>query len=157
VIWPPFNVVSTNSERPGSCYRTSLTGSSSLGASASALSAFLQASWLFGLIGIKRDALDGSCESRLSASNRIIKISASIVTTFGSKRPNSDARHATPVPPKNRHRHHNICPVGLPRFQSRISERKLLLACAARGRLGFFVFARGAPRSYGAFAVSPLF
>jgi hypothetical protein len=51
-----------------------------------------KANWLFGLNGIKWDALGGrtSCASRPSASNRIIKISASIATTYGSKRPNSD-------------------------------------------------------------------
>jgi hypothetical protein len=44
----------------------------------------LKANWLFGLNGIKREALDGrtSCASRLSASSRIIKISASIATTL---------------------------------------------------------------------------
>jgi hypothetical protein len=82
----------TNSERPGACYRTSLAGGSLLGASAPPCLAFLKANWLIGLNGIKGDALAGkaSCASRLSASNRIIKISASIATTFGSKRPNSD-------------------------------------------------------------------
>jgi hypothetical protein len=43
--------------------------------------------------GIKRDMLDGrtSSTNRTSASNRSIKISASIATTFGSKRPKNDA------------------------------------------------------------------
>ena len=49
--------------------------------------------WLLGLIGMKLDVLDGRppcTRTSLSASNRTIKISASIATTLGSKRPNSD-------------------------------------------------------------------
>jgi hypothetical protein len=74
------------------CYQTSLTGGSTLGASAPSWFVSLKANLLFGLNSIWRDALDGrtSCASLLSASNRSIKISASIATTFGLKRPKSD-------------------------------------------------------------------
>jgi hypothetical protein len=42
---------------------------------------------------MKRDVLDGrtSSTNRAFASDRTMKISASIATTFGSKQPNSDA------------------------------------------------------------------
>jgi hypothetical protein len=74
------------------CYRTSLTGGSTPGASATSWFGSLKANWLFALNGLRRDALDGgtSCASRLSASNRSIKISASIATTFGLKPLKSD-------------------------------------------------------------------
>jgi hypothetical protein len=55
---------------------------------------------------MKADLLDGrtSSISRASASDRTIKISASIVTTLGSQRCNNDR----PVISKNCDRQHNI-------------------------------------------------
>jgi hypothetical protein len=53
----------------------------------------LENEWAIGLNGMKRDALEGMTSStrRTSASNRTMKISASIATFFESTRPNSDA------------------------------------------------------------------
>jgi len=58
---------------------------------------------------MKEDLLDGrmSSISRACASDRTIKISASIVTTLGSK-PNSDVTTMDPVISKNCDRQHNI-------------------------------------------------
>jgi hypothetical protein len=83
-------------------YRTSLTGGSLLGASAPSRFVSLKANWLFGLNGIRQDPLDGrtSCAILLSASNRNIKISASIATTYGSNRPKERCRMVDPHSPK---------------------------------------------------------
>jgi hypothetical protein len=69
------------------------TGGSSLGASSHLRSVSLKTNWLrLGLNGMKRDVLDGrtSSTSRACASDRTIKISASIATTIFSIKPNSD-------------------------------------------------------------------
>jgi hypothetical protein len=97
-----------------------LTGRSSLKASAPFGTVSLKTNWLLGLNGMKRDVLDGrtSSTSRARASDRTIKISASIATTiFGSSR--TAICYGVPVPPKNCDRQHNICAVGLLRFQPR--------------------------------------
>jgi len=74
------------------CYRTTLTDCSSFGASSPLRSGCLKENRLLGLKGTKTDVLDGrtSSTNRAFASNRSIKISASIATTFRIKQPNSD-------------------------------------------------------------------
>ncbi len=76
------------------CYWSTPAGCSLFGAASPLRSVSLKTNWPLGLNGMKRDVLDGrhSSTSRASASNRTIKISASIATTFGSKRPNSDVQ-----------------------------------------------------------------
>jgi hypothetical protein len=62
----------------------------------------LKTNWLLALNGTKRDVLGGrTSTNRASASNRTIKISASIATTLGSKQPNSDAHTVRLFLPKN--------------------------------------------------------
>ena len=53
----------------------------------------MKTNWLLGLNGMKLDVLDGrtSFANRAFASDRTMKISASIATTFWIKQPNSDA------------------------------------------------------------------
>jgi hypothetical protein len=54
---------------------------------------FLKVNWVLGLSGTNWDALDArtSSTNRAFASDRTIKISASIATTFWIKQPHSDA------------------------------------------------------------------
>jgi hypothetical protein len=63
------------------------TGGSSRGASATLGLVFLKVNWVLGLNGMNQDVLDGSTSStdRAFASDRTIKISDSIATTFGSE------------------------------------------------------------------------
>jgi hypothetical protein len=49
-----------------------------------------------------------SCWSRAAASNRTMKISASIPTTVGSRQSNTWHRYGTPFPPKNCDRQHTF-------------------------------------------------
>ena len=92
-----------------------MTGRSLRDASAP-LAVSLKPRLLFGLNGMKWTCSTAGLsaqETSLSASNRTIKISASIAITFGSKQPNSDLIDVKPVLPKNCDRQHNICkPIG---------------------------------------------
>ena len=64
--------------------------------------------------GTKRDVLDGrtSSTNRAFASDRTIKISASIATTFWIRTAEQRCRYGRPVPPKNCDRQHNFCTAG---------------------------------------------
>jgi hypothetical protein len=75
----------TNSDPPLFSYRNSPTCRSALGASLALRSVSLKVNWVLGLNGMKRDLLDGMASStdRAFASNRSIKISASIATRAG--------------------------------------------------------------------------
>jgi hypothetical protein len=91
-------------------YRPTLTGRSALGASSRLRPVSLQIGWRLGLNGMKGDLLDGSMSStnRASASDRTIKISASIATTFWIRTAEQRRLESGPVPPKNCDRQHNI-------------------------------------------------
>ena len=86
------------SEAPLGRYRTTLTGRSSLEASLALRSVSLKVNWGLGLNGMNWDALDGrtSSTNRAFASDRTIKISASIATTFWIRTAEQRSRHGCP-------------------------------------------------------------
>ena len=92
------------------CYRTTLAGCSSLGASSPLRPVSLKTNWPLGPNGMKGDVLDGRMSSTnlASASDRTIKISASIATTFWIRTAKQLLLYGRPVPPKNCDRQHNI-------------------------------------------------
>jgi hypothetical protein len=69
------------------------TGGPSHGVSATLGPVFLKVNWVLGLNGMNWDVLDGrtSSTNRAFASDRTIKISDSMATTFGPEQLNSDA------------------------------------------------------------------
>jgi hypothetical protein len=107
-----LSAVDVGSRPPSlACYDAAPTGHSSPGGCAPLGSLSLKANWLFGLNGMKLDLLDGktSSTSRAFASDRTIKISASIATTFWIRTAEQPPRYGRPVHPKNCDRQHTIC------------------------------------------------
>ena len=101
--------------RPNERYCITRRGGASRTASDGRSGLCLNVNWLLGLKGMNREVLDGtvSFNARAAASNRTMKISASIATTFRSRQPNTRQEQNTPVHPKNCDRQHNLCAVWL--------------------------------------------